>query len=322
MAGKVFFSVTMSLDGFIAPEERMDDPDVQRWMAQWMELQQWIFPQRFFRENLKLGEGGEEGRDNDIVRETFERIGASVMGKRMFDLGEQAWPEEAPFHTPVFVVTHEKRDPWERPGGTTFHFVNDGIEFLARCGWSRAGRGEGVRERRAAALVLDAAHQGGQGEAAGVTGGGVGEVLVGHAEAAAEQRRGDRVGGAERRVVPGGRPCLGLGWLSDRAQDGLGDAQLDRCDVGGASPWARSRRAASTPAWVKWLHGYGLKTTRGSSQSVPRPRTTASGWASGPDHYGPGSHVRGVSAEALCAYFHKPLPRKRTHMQRTVSLNP
>ena len=85
-------------------------------------------PQRFFRENLKLGEGREEGRDNDIARETFERTGASVMGKRMFDLGEQAWPQEAPFHTPVFVVTHEKRDPWERPGGTTFHFVNDGIE--------------------------------------------------------------------------------------------------------------------------------------------------------------------------------------------------
>ena len=136
MAGKVFFSVSMSLDGFIAPEAvpsrlfapRRDDPEVQRWMAQWMELQQWVFPQRFFRENLKLGEGGEEGRDNDILRETFERTGASVMGKRMFDLGEQAWPEEAPFHTPVFVVTHEKRDPWERPGGTTFHFVNDGIE--------------------------------------------------------------------------------------------------------------------------------------------------------------------------------------------------
>src|SRR4030088_2488893 len=128
MAGKVFFSVTMSRDGFVAPEERMDDPDVQRWTAQWMELQQWIFPQRFFRENLKLGEGGEEGRENDIVRETFERTGASVMGKRMFDRGEQAWPEEAPFHTPVFVVTHEKRHPWERPCGTTFHFVNDGIE--------------------------------------------------------------------------------------------------------------------------------------------------------------------------------------------------
>ena len=78
---------------------------------QWMELQAWIFPQRFFRENLKLGEGGEEGRDNDIARETFERTGASVMGKRMFEAGEQRWPEEAPFHTAVFVVTHEKRDP-------------------------------------------------------------------------------------------------------------------------------------------------------------------------------------------------------------------
>jgi dihydrofolate reductase len=107
MAGKVFFSVSISLDGFIAPEERRDDTDVERWTAQWMELQQWIFPLRFFRENLKLGEGGEEGRDNEIVRETFARAGASVMGNRMFDLGEKAWPEEAPFHTSVFVVTHQ-----------------------------------------------------------------------------------------------------------------------------------------------------------------------------------------------------------------------
>ncbi|MFG1624749.1 dihydrofolate reductase family protein [Kribbella sp. NPDC049227] len=123
MAGKVFFSVTMSLDGFIAPES-LDD----LMGKQWMELQAWAFRQRFFRENLKLGKGGEEGLDNDIARGTFERTGASVMGKRMFDAGEKMWPEEAPFHTPVFVVTHEKRDPWERPGGTTFHFVNDGIE--------------------------------------------------------------------------------------------------------------------------------------------------------------------------------------------------
>jgi len=142
MAGKVFFSVTMSLDGFMAPEavpaedlfspekqdEKQDDPGVRRWMSKWSELQAWIFPQRFFRENLKLGEGGEEGIDNDIARATHERTGVSVMGKRLFDQGEHAWPEEAPFHTPVFVVTHTERDPWERPGGTTFHFVNDGIE--------------------------------------------------------------------------------------------------------------------------------------------------------------------------------------------------
>jgi dihydrofolate reductase len=62
------------------------------------------------------------------------------MGKRMFDAGEQMWPEDAPFHTPVFVVTHEKRDPWERPGGTTFHFVNDGIH--AALDQARAAAGD------------------------------------------------------------------------------------------------------------------------------------------------------------------------------------
>ena len=123
MAGTVFFSVSMSLDGFIAPASLGELMG-----KQWMELQAWVFPQRFFRENLKLGEGGEEGRDNDILRETFDRSGASVMGKRLFDAGEEGWPDEAPFHTPVFVVTHTEREPWERPGGTTFHFVNDGIE--------------------------------------------------------------------------------------------------------------------------------------------------------------------------------------------------
>ena len=123
MAGTVFFSVSMSLDGFIAPESAG-----QLMGQQWMELQQWIFPTRFFRENLLLGNGGEEGLDNDVARGTFERTGASVMGKRMFDAGERMWPQDAPFHTQVFVVTHEKRDPWERPGGTTFHFVNEGIE--------------------------------------------------------------------------------------------------------------------------------------------------------------------------------------------------
>ncbi len=147
MAGKVFFSVTMSLDGFIAPEDRMEGPKGPP--AQWMELQQWIFPLRFFRENLNLGEGGEEGRDNDIARETFERTGASVMGKRMFDLGEGAWPDEAPFHTPVFVVTHEKRGPWERPGGTTFHFVDDGID--AALGQAREAAGD--RDVRIAAAA-------------------------------------------------------------------------------------------------------------------------------------------------------------------------
>lgn len=141
MAAQVFFSVSMSLDGFIAPES----PE-ELMGQQWMELQQWVFRQRHFRENLGLGEGGEEGRDNDIVRETVERTGASVMGKRMFDAGEHAWPEDPPFHTPVFVVTHEKRDPWVRQGGTTFYFVNDGIEAAL----DRAREAAGERDVRIA----------------------------------------------------------------------------------------------------------------------------------------------------------------------------
>jgi len=138
MAGNVFFSVTMSLDGYMAPESSPEDveamrrdastPGLERWTAQWSRLQSWILEQRFFRENLKLGTGGGEGRDNAILKETFQRTGASVMGKRMFELGEIGWPEEAPFHTPVYVLTHEVREPWPRPGGTTFHFIDDGIE--------------------------------------------------------------------------------------------------------------------------------------------------------------------------------------------------
>jgi dihydrofolate reductase len=62
-----------------------------------------------------------------MLRHTMQRSGANILGKRMFEQGEVSWPEDAPFHTPVFVLTHEKREPWARPGGTTFYFVNDGL---------------------------------------------------------------------------------------------------------------------------------------------------------------------------------------------------
>ena len=129
---KLFFDVAASLDGFIAPEgmdlAHANDPEFKQWMSQWTKLQNWVFQQQFFRKNLKLGDGGETGRDNRMLEETFNRTGVSIMGKRMFDAGERFWPEEAPFHTPVFVLTHQVRKPWERPGGTTFHFINDGID--------------------------------------------------------------------------------------------------------------------------------------------------------------------------------------------------
>ena len=140
---KVFFSVSVSLDGYLVPPgmdlAHAGDPTFEDWGGQWGKLQRWILPTRFFRESLKLGEGGESGTDHRIVEHTFRRTGVSIMGKRMFELGEAMWPEEAPFHTPVFVLTSQLRDPWVRPGGTTFYFVNDGIESALRQARAVAG---------------------------------------------------------------------------------------------------------------------------------------------------------------------------------------
>jgi dihydrofolate reductase len=113
----------------MAPEGMtMGKPEYKNWGAKWGAMMAWIINQQYFRDNLKLGPGGETGPVNDLVRSTTERIGANIMGKRMFEAGERGWPEEAPFHTPVYVLTHEKREAWVRPGGTTFYFVNDGPE--------------------------------------------------------------------------------------------------------------------------------------------------------------------------------------------------
>jgi dihydrofolate reductase len=124
---KVFVHVGLSLDGYLAPDGMtMENPAYRNWGAKWGALMDWLLSQQAMRDTLKLGPGGETGPENDLVRSTAERIGAHIMGKRMFDQGELAWPEEAPFHTPVYVLTNRKREPWVRPGGTTFHFINDG----------------------------------------------------------------------------------------------------------------------------------------------------------------------------------------------------
>jgi dihydrofolate reductase len=129
---KVFFDMVVSLDGYTAPEgfdvAHAEDPGYMNWGNKWGQLMGWLFQQKVFLEHLHIGEGGETGEDNAILEETFNRTGTSIMGNNMFGLGEAMWPEEAPFRTPVFVLTNKKREPWVRPGGTTFYFVNDGIE--------------------------------------------------------------------------------------------------------------------------------------------------------------------------------------------------
>ena len=140
---KVFVNIALSLDGYMAPEgmtlEYWTKPEYKNWGAKWGALMRWLIKTQYFRENLKFGPGGETGPVNDKIRKTTERIGANIMGKRMFEQGERAWPEEAPFHTPVYVLSHEKREPWVRPGGTTFYFVNDGVESALRQARESAG---------------------------------------------------------------------------------------------------------------------------------------------------------------------------------------
>jgi dihydrofolate reductase len=140
---KVFVNIGLSLDGYMAPEgmsiEHWATPEYKSWGAKWGTLMGWVLKQQYFRENLKFGPGGETGQVNDMLRHTMQRSGANILGKRMFEQGEISWPEEAPFHTPVFVLTHEKREPWVRPGGTTFHFVTDGVESALEQARAAAG---------------------------------------------------------------------------------------------------------------------------------------------------------------------------------------
>jgi dihydrofolate reductase len=147
---KVFVSMGISVDGYIAGANRSPQkPGGEGWI----DLHRWVFDQRVFREKLKIGQGGETGADNRFLEAVFDRIGVNIMGKRMFEEGERSWPEEAPFHTPVFVLTHEVRKPWERPGGTTFYFVNDGIEDALRRAREVAG-GKDIRISGGGATVL------------------------------------------------------------------------------------------------------------------------------------------------------------------------
>jgi dihydrofolate reductase len=123
---KVSFDISMSLDGYIAGPGDDVDP-----------LHEWIYGLESWRDRHNL-EGGEPGRDSDVLEEAFRDVGAMVMGKRMFDLGEPHWGDDPPFHLPVFVVTHEAREALPK-GDTTFSFVTDGVPGAVQRARSAAG---------------------------------------------------------------------------------------------------------------------------------------------------------------------------------------
>src|SRR6266478_5402131 len=124
----------MSLDGFIAgPSQSVDNP----LGIGGMRLHEWVFPLKAWREMQGL-EGGEVNESTVVIEESVANIGATVMGRNMFGGHPGPWSVEKPwdgcwgpnppFPHPVFVLTHHARVPLEMEGGTTFHFVTDGID--------------------------------------------------------------------------------------------------------------------------------------------------------------------------------------------------
>jgi dihydrofolate reductase len=142
--------IAISLDGFVAgPNQSEQNPLGERGEL----LHGWMVPLAAWRESHGH-QGGEVDQSTRIMEETRQNVGAGVMGRNMFgpigggDWGDGQWRgwwgEDPPYHNDVFILTHHPRDPVEMEGGTTYHFVTDGIERaleLAR----EASNGQDVR---------------------------------------------------------------------------------------------------------------------------------------------------------------------------------
>jgi dihydrofolate reductase len=125
---------SISLDGFGAgPNQSLDNPMGDGGGG----LHQWFRGTRTFQRMIGNEGQGSDGPDEDYAARGFENVGAWIMGRNMFTPSRGPWPDdgwqgwwgdEPPYHVPVFVLTHHARPPLAMKGGTTFHFVTDGIE--------------------------------------------------------------------------------------------------------------------------------------------------------------------------------------------------
>jgi dihydrofolate reductase len=125
-------NITMSIDGFVAgPDQSPENP----LGIGGEELHDWLVPLKAFRESH--GEqGGEVNASTPFAEDILAGAGATIMGRNMFGGGPGPWEDDwngwwgddPPYHNPVFVLTHHPREPVEMLGGTTYHFVTEGIE--------------------------------------------------------------------------------------------------------------------------------------------------------------------------------------------------
>jgi dihydrofolate reductase len=129
----VIADLSMSLDGFVAgPDPTQKDP----LGIGGEQLHEWAFKAMAWRQEHGH-EGGEDNADSRHIAALRERIGAGIMGRKMYSGGAGGWEgdpnprgwwgDDPPFHHHVYVLTHHEREPLEMEGGTTFHFVTDGI---------------------------------------------------------------------------------------------------------------------------------------------------------------------------------------------------
>ena len=126
-------SFAVSLDGYAAgPNQSLENPLGVRGP----ELFEWFFATRTWKQ-MHGHQGGSTGVDDQWAQRGMENVGAWILGRNMFGPVRGPWPddswkgwwgEEPPYHVPTFVLTHHERKPLEMKGGTTFHFVTDGIE--------------------------------------------------------------------------------------------------------------------------------------------------------------------------------------------------
>jgi dihydrofolate reductase len=140
---KVRSQISVSLDGFVAgPNQGLEHPLGEGGMR----LHDWAIATESWRRQHGH-EGGERNADSDVVDEVAKNIGAYIMGRKMFGGGGGEWDEswtgwwgeDPPFHTPVYVLTHHPRESLQMQGGTTFHFVTDGIESALEQARAAAG---------------------------------------------------------------------------------------------------------------------------------------------------------------------------------------
>jgi dihydrofolate reductase len=133
--GKVIVDMSVSLDGFITgPNDGVERP-----LGDGGErLHDWIFDGSAERSGTSPRTSVTAGSNREMMDEAFKTLGAVIMGRRWFDIGEGPWGENPPFHVPCFVLTHDAHEKLVK-GATTFTFVTDGIESALTQAQAAAG---------------------------------------------------------------------------------------------------------------------------------------------------------------------------------------